>query len=385
MNCCAWKRSKNDILLDSETNKSYCGTCWQQWFENEAGKQPLQRPATVAQPTKQPTENSTEEEHALVEDDDTIGELEGFSHTDDKLYLLSRKRGLVFLPERTDDGKLRCAGEIVDSDGATDIKLYKVHSVSKTIQFPYPTSSEDHCETPFVAYADIAPFLEHLARLLGKDRKTLRIWDPYYCNGAVKVNFARLGFPNVHNECEDFYSVVRSGKIPTHDCIVSNPPYSTEPRDHIHELFKILCRQKKPWFVVQPNYVYVKEFWNELTSAQLTAPRPFFLTPESARKYKYKTPSGIRVVGSAQNLKTSPFVSMWYCWLGAKYTEKMYRWIALQCKRQQVALQLACSEYFLPDMFKDSNDKTRRKKRKGANHGQDGKDTRIGKKRKRRK
>lgn len=301
---------------------------------------------------------------ALVEDDDSIGELQGVMHTDGKLYLVSPQRSLVFLSERSDDGKLQCVGEIFGTGSDTIIKLYNVQVVSKRQEFPYPTCPEDHCETPFEAYADIAGVLERLAQLIGKERKTFSIWDPFYCDGAVKRHFERLGFTNVYNVCEDFYQVVSCGNIPEYDCIVTNPPYSIERTDHIEELFKILCSQSRPWFVVQPNYVYTKPYWQTLTSEVLHKPRPFFLTPTTPRKYKYKSPSGIRQVASAQCLKTSPFVSMWYCWVGAKHTENIYRWIASQQTRGSISLSLACSEHFLPDCFKDSNDKTRRKKRK---------------------
>ena len=49
---------------------------------------------------------------------------------------------------------------------------------------PFQISASDHCETPRDAYEDIAPFLEKIARDLGKTRESLRIYDPYYCEGT---------------------------------------------------------------------------------------------------------------------------------------------------------------------------------------------------------
>lgn len=370
MPCCAWKRTKNDALLDGETGISFCGTCWQKWIisnqerglshskSNTTTRSPHKAPDVVAQIT------SDDQKGALVDDDASLGELEGVQHGG-SLYLVSRPRRLVFDTERSVDGRLICVGELVrGSQSQDEIRLYKVDSVASVSKFPFTASAEDHCETPLDAYEDIAPYLAFLARCLGKDKKSLKIWDPFYCNGAVKRNFAKLGFENVHNECEDFYRALEDKKLPAHDCIVTNPPYSTEPIDHVHRLVKILCQQRKPWFVVQPNYVYTKPFWEKYTSTKLIAPRPFFLTPHTPRKYKYKTPAGLRHVVSAQHLKTSPFVSMWFCWLGPEHTEKLYRWVASGGHDDPLPLSLACTEFFLPDSFKDSNDKTRRKPRK---------------------
>lgn len=373
MPCCTWKRSANDALLDNETGTSYCGTCWQNWIVSQQHRRPSK---TKAEPGAKPkafarepskSEVSVDQSGALVDDDASLGELEGVQHSG-SLYLVSRSRRLVFATDRAADGRLVCVGELVrgtaGENHSSEVRLYKVETVATVPKFPFEVSPEDHCETPFDAYEDIAPYLDFLAKCLGKDRRTLEIWDPFYCNGAVKRNFAKLGFQSVHNECEDFYRVVETKQLPAHDCILTNPPYSTEPFDHVHRLVKILCAQQKPWFVLQPNYVYTKPFWEQCTSTKLTAPRPFFLTTHTPRKYKYKTPSGLRHVVSAQHLKTSPFVSMWFCWLGPRYTEKLYRWVASRGNDDPLPLSLACTEFFLPDSFKDSNDKTRRKPRK---------------------
>jgi hypothetical protein len=51
--------------------------------------------------------------------------------------------------------------------------------------FPYDADPSDHAETPDEAYADIAPLLATLAQRLGKTKETVRIYDPYFCNGGV--------------------------------------------------------------------------------------------------------------------------------------------------------------------------------------------------------
>lgn len=51
----------------------------------------------------------------------------------------------------------------------------------KAIVHPFDTKEEDHCESPFEAFEDIAPILVKLAKDLGKTPETLKIYDPYYC------------------------------------------------------------------------------------------------------------------------------------------------------------------------------------------------------------
>ena len=76
--------------------------------------------------------------------------------------------------------------------------------------------------------------LHYLALALNKTAADLRIFDPYYCTGAVKRHLSTLGFTNVHNENEDFYEAVRTRNVPPYDVLVTNPPYSS---DHIPRLF----------------------------------------------------------------------------------------------------------------------------------------------------
>lgn len=99
----------------------------------------------------------------------------------------------------------------------------------------------DDCETPLEAYKHVAPLLAKLGQRLKKPKDQLRIWDPYYCDGAVSAHLASLGFTNVHNaRGEDFYEVLAScddARLPPHDVIVTNPPFSG---DHISRLVQFL-------------------------------------------------------------------------------------------------------------------------------------------------
>jgi hypothetical protein len=118
--------------------------------------------------------------------------------------------------------------------------------------FPYPTEEDDHCETPAQAYHDIEPMLAQVAALLGKQKADLRIYDPFYCQGAVVRHLNALGYQSVYNKCEDFYGKVAAGTIPEYDVLVTNPPYS---HDHIERLLRYCATCQRPWFVLVPNFV----------------------------------------------------------------------------------------------------------------------------------
>lgn len=354
--CCQWKRSDNDTLYDTQTNQPFCGTCWHTFLQPKL----LSKQISFIDESK--------EDCAIVTNHPSFHPLSTMKHTDGKTYIISKKRNLVFstlsnIPQPEDDNiNLKCAGELINNN--TEIKLYKVTSVASTVEFPFniKPSPEDHCETPLSAYKDITPILKFIARSLNKTPSTLRIWDPYYCAGSIKKRLSTLGFHNVHNENIDFYSI---SQIPEYDILLTNPPYSTNQIDHVQKLLQFVSCRGKPWLVLQPNYVYMKGYWDECTSRIKDGPRPFFLTPGSSRKYKYKTPCGLRNVNNVQCLKTSPFVTFWYCWFGKQLTHSFYQWFVNSYDEGD--LSLACSEFFLPDSFKDSSDKTRKKKRKDKN------------------
>ena len=59
---------------------------------------------------------------------------------------------------------------------------------------PFEAEPDDHCESPPEAYADLAATLDVVAAALGRGRSNLRIYDPYYCSGAVARHLRALGF-----------------------------------------------------------------------------------------------------------------------------------------------------------------------------------------------
>jgi hypothetical protein len=191
--------------------------------------------------------------------------------------------------------------------------------------FPFATDPDDHCESPLEAYRDILPLLQHLVSLKKDAPSSFRIYDPYYCNGAVVQNLATLGFPNVYNRKEDCYQVwdAAGSFYPDFDVLVTNPPYSL---DHMEKLIDHLTMSPKfgqrPWCLLLPQFVHKKEYFEQRT--QQANIRPFFLVPR--KRYVYLPPPSFRASKKSDvHKKSSPFVSMWYVWGGTPaMTERLF-------------------------------------------------------------
>jgi len=193
---------------------------------------------------------------------------------------------------------------------------------------PFQANPDDHCETSPAAFRHVVPLLRLLATRLGKSAETLRIYDPYFCSGASRRHLAALGFPNVHNFCEDFYAIQKEGKVPEHDVVVTNPPYSEDPDggpNHICKLFKFLSRDRKPFLLNMPEYVASARYYHK-RFAQIGRARypkrgapPVLLCP--AKRYHFWSPLGARPeheikpsmhAEPALGVRLSPFVALWY-------------------------------------------------------------------------
>jgi hypothetical protein len=158
----------------------------------------------------------------------------------------------------------------------------------------------DHCETPFEAYRDVEPLLFRLAERLGRTKATLRIYDPYYCEGSMVRHLARLGFTSVHNVNEDCYAVWEHGRTPEFDLLVTNPPYSA---DHMQRCLSFAVACGKPWLLLLPNFVAFKASFSQIVPPRL---RCAFLVPQ--KRYVYYAPGRQQHATQA----TSPFDSFWY-------------------------------------------------------------------------
>eukprot|EP00929_Paragymnodinium_shiwhaense_P091020 TRINITY_DN51076_c0_g2_i1.p1 TRINITY_DN51076_c0_g2~~TRINITY_DN51076_c0_g2_i1.p1 ORF type:complete len:407 (-),score=66.57 TRINITY_DN51076_c0_g2_i1:309-1529(-) len=183
--------------------------------------------------------------------------------------------------------------------------------------YPWQVDPTDHCETGPEAYMDIAGLLQIIAQRLGKAPGELRIYDPYYCAGAVKRHLKKIGFENVYNECEDFYAVQENGTFPAHDVIVTNPPYSEFPDggpNHVARLLDFCLANGKPFLLNMPEYIaaagYYKRRFAEI-------PSPLLMYPE--KRYNFWTPSALTKGGTAREqfdedlgFKCSRFATFWF-------------------------------------------------------------------------
>lgn len=169
--------------------------------------------------------------------------------------------------------------------------------------YPFPTDYADHFESPFRAYQDLEPFLVWLCRALGKQqgKPALHIYDPYYCQGAVVGLLGRLGFSHVTNKMSDFYADVAENRIPQHDVLVTNPPYSG---DHKEKALRFCLASNKPFCLLLPNYVANKAYYLDAIASLPESQKPFYLVP--AQKYEYQHPQGT-------GHDSSPFFSVWFC------------------------------------------------------------------------
>ena len=89
----------------------------------------------------------------------------------------------------------------------------KLQSVSKS-SWHFPVDYNDHFETPFEAYEDIDNILQNISQSLGKEKKDLIIYDPYYCKGQMVIYLNGLGYETVINRNADFYSDMETNNIP---------------------------------------------------------------------------------------------------------------------------------------------------------------------------
>lgn len=76
--------------------------------------------------------------------------------------------------------------------------------------------------------------------------------------------------------------------IPDYDVLVTNPPYSG---DNMERLLRFCSRSRKPFMLLLPNYVYTKEYFEEIVEkdAFLNSRNMFYIAP--LQRYLYTTPN----------------------------------------------------------------------------------------------
>lgn len=254
------------------------------------------------------------------------------------LALVHKQSGKVYSSgERMKDGRRLVIGKIVkgkvdlDSMAVKEMKRLEdgetsshdsLQDATKGPTFPYPTNPDDHCETPLQSYTDVLPILSELCKGFSTEKKSLKVYDPYYCDGSVVKHLSTLGFNSVYNKREDCYEVWTSNSEPQHDVFLTNPPYSD---DHIEKLMRHVTSSSfgnTPWLLLMPQWVHKKDYYINATTKNSTRPcNPFYIVPK--KRYVYLPPTNFREKKDSDvHKKSSPFVSMWYCWGGNEKRNK---------------------------------------------------------------
>jgi len=162
----------------------------------------------------------------------------------------------------------------------------------------------DDRETPKTALQDVLPLLTALD---GQQEGRVRVYDPYYCSGGMKVVLAGMGFPDVHNEDVDCYAAWKKkeadgeeGGVPPFDVVVTNPPYSA---DHIRRAMMYCIRSKRPWAMLLPCNVFQRSWYQEVTKDQSV----IFVAPHA--RYSFQVP-GRGGEGTADT--HTPLTTVWF-------------------------------------------------------------------------
>ena len=225
--------------------------------------------------------------------------------------------------DESTDGRSRDAhhGDIGQREGGVS-KTYEGCEIaggrqSSRGQHSFDTNVLDHCETPRAAYEHLREFLEVLGQSMKISTASMRVWDPYYCDGEVKRIFTEMGFTNIIHENADFYKIIESKNIPPHEVLVTNPPYS---EDHIHRLLEFVVGteivNQRPVCLLLPNWVsrqpdYEERFVNPVGQNQYEL---FYLSP--LEPYTYTMPSWVHHKDRPEHVGTSgettPYLSSWY-------------------------------------------------------------------------
>lgn len=177
--------------------------------------------------------------------------------------------------------------------------------------YDYKVDYNDHFETPKVAYQDILPLLDGLKF----KRKTHILYDPYYCNGKTAILLRELGFDNVIHAKRDFYKDIEQNKVPTHDTLVTNPPYSESHKEKCVEFcIDQMKRENRPFFLLMPNYVAAKNYYRRLIHEKGCTNDVAYLAPSSP--YEYEHPEGT-------GKEIPPFNSLWFVGIGEENIVRM--------------------------------------------------------------
>jgi hypothetical protein len=203
-------------------------------------------------------------------------------------------------------------------------------------RWSFPTDYLDHFETPREAYSDVLPLLRAAAGADGAAAlANRRVYDPYYCAGAVVAALAALGCRNVINQNRDFYADVAADAVPPHDLLVTNPPYSGDHKQRLLDFLLSRAQQGRPFLLLMPAWVAGTDYWRAFLRKLAKRRRPkaaapggrrvlerragvFYVVPREPYAYVHPEKTGHA---------TPPFSTIWFCggWAGDRERRKAVR------------------------------------------------------------
>eukprot|EP00960_Hanusia_phi_P065977 766272-Hanusia_phi.AAC.4 len=180
------------------------------------------------------------------------------------------------------------------------------HAAKSIHNHPFPTEYGDHFETSKVAIHDISPLLEQFAKLCGKQKSSLAVYDPYYCDGASSSSWLLHHMDICCRCCDRAFS---SGGICNTALTGVEEHASLEQIRHCGDKSSLLGRsqtevpralrstsicscdlemltvfgtvsKEKAWMVLLPAYCATKNYFTELMSNWRERGKVFFAVPK---------------------------------------------------------------------------------------------------------
>jgi hypothetical protein len=224
--------------------------------------------------------------------------------------------------------------------------------------FEFQANYNDHFETPLIAYQDILCILDTLE----PQRNNQTIYDPYYCNGRTAILLRQLGFDKVAHAKRDFYKDVKNDKIPNHDTLITNPPFSESHKQKcIDFCITQFLTKERPFFLLMPNYVAAKQYFRQLLEENSFENDVAYLVPASP--YEYDHPEGT-------GHESPPFASLWFCGVGRDAIQRVKDMYKFRPERNGPRLVTSLEELENLSVIstKKRSNPRQRKKRRAANN-----------------
>jgi hypothetical protein len=136
----------------------------------------------------------------------------------------------------------------------------------------YPHVKKDQYGTPASAWQNVAHLLP----------AHLRIWEPFWMDGASGQYLRALGF-TVHHENEDFFKIDKAGALQRGDIVVSNPPFSRK-----QELLRRLKDLGLPFVLILEDNVQATEYYHNIFGTD----RPTVLSPQ--KRFGFVSEEGVQ-------------------------------------------------------------------------------------------